>query len=300
MASKLEKDESGTHGARRITRHRIKSALKTLERKTTTDRSVHAARKELKKARASLRLLRDALGDSTYKKENAALRDAARPLSEVRDGRVLLDALNSVVKHWGAPASALPLKKFQTVLDHRRVQLRDKALKPPAPLKETRETLRDVRRRSAQWQVGSHGWSVLGAGLKRTYSKGRHTFARVQVQRSNELLHEWRKQAKYLWHQLQIFEPLWPRPVGELSETAHKLADLLGDDHDLFVLCDRVTRSRELFPSTASHRTLVILIERYRAQLQEKALSLGKGLYKEKPGEFADRLGKHWHDWRRH
>jgi CHAD domain-containing protein len=40
--------------------------------------AVHSARKELKKARATLRLLRDALSDAVYKRENAALRDAAR------------------------------------------------------------------------------------------------------------------------------------------------------------------------------------------------------------------------------
>jgi hypothetical protein len=42
-------------------------------------------------------LLRDALGKKAYRRENTALRDAARPLSAVRDGRVLLDALNSLV-----------------------------------------------------------------------------------------------------------------------------------------------------------------------------------------------------------
>src|ERR1700726_1023521 len=100
----MKQGEPGTHRARRITRDRIKSAVETLERKND-DASVHAARNALKKARATLRLLRDALGKDTYQTENAALRDAARPLSEVGDGRVLRDALSSLVKDYGAPAA---------------------------------------------------------------------------------------------------------------------------------------------------------------------------------------------------
>src|SRR5690348_3769495 len=126
--SKLKQGESGTHGARRITRRRIKSALQTLGPNETDDSSIHAARKELKKARATLRLLRDALGKTTYKRENTALRDAARPLSEARDGRVLLDALSSLIKYYGAPAANLPLSGFKRALNRRRTQARKRVL----------------------------------------------------------------------------------------------------------------------------------------------------------------------------
>ena len=67
-------------------RRRIKSALQTLVPKKSDDDSIHEARKELKKARATLRLLRDALGKKAYKRENTALRDAARPLSGFATG----------------------------------------------------------------------------------------------------------------------------------------------------------------------------------------------------------------------
>src|ERR1700744_220986 len=119
MAGKLQPDEPGTRGARRIARHRLESALELLGQRRASDHSVHAARKELKKARATLRLVRDALGTSTYKKENAALRDAARPLGEIRDAQVLRDALKSLIGHYGASASKLRLEKFQRVLERR-------------------------------------------------------------------------------------------------------------------------------------------------------------------------------------
>jgi CHAD domain-containing protein len=298
VAAALKPRKSTTRRIRRITRDRIESALERLGSKKASDASVHSARKELKKARATLRLLRDTLGESAYKRENAALRDAARPLSEVRDGRVLLDALSSLVKYYGVPASALPLGGFRRVLNRRHSQLRRRILGAPAPLRGTRKTLREARRRASKWHVGRHGWSVLGAGLKRTYSSGRDALERARGEPTNEHLHEWRKQTKYFWYQLQVFEPLWPGPIGQLAQETHKLADLLGDDHDLAVLRERVAETREAFPSAGSHQALLALIERCRLSLQRKAVQLGLRLYEEKPREFVGRMGKYWQDWR--
>jgi CHAD domain-containing protein len=297
--AKLKKHKPGTRGVQRIARSRIESALQCLSpKKKTTDRSIHSARKELKKARATLRLLRGALGDVSYKRENAALRDAARPLGKVRDGRVLLDALSSLVKYYGAPASALPLTGFQRALNRQRRQSRNEVLGTPGPLRVTRKALREARARSGRWHVGRGGWSVLGAGLQRTYGKARAAFRQARARPTDENLHEWRKQTKYFWHQLQVFEPLWPGQLGELADEAHKLADFLGDDHDLAVLGARAEQARETFPKQANHKALLGLIERCRAGLQEKAVQLGLRLYEEKPGVFAARMEQYWRDWR--
>ena len=298
MAGKLHPDEPGTRGARRIARKRVKSALELIGRHHPTDHSVHAARKELKKARATLRLVRGALGNSTYKKENAALRDAARPLGEVRDAQILLDALKSLMGHSGAPASRLPLENFQRVLNHRREESRAVVLRRPGPLKRARKALRAVRSRSQHWHVGRHGWSVLGPGLKRTYSQGRRAFTQARARRADEYLHEWRKQIQYFTHQLQLFAPLGDGPLAELSDRAHQLAGLLGDDHDLAVLRERAVEAREAFPTAAAHRTLIALIDKSRSGLQDKALRLGATLYQEKPAVFTARLGEYWRAWR--
>ena len=49
--------------------------------------AVHEVRKSLKKIRAALRLVRPVIGDKSYRRENTCFRDAARPLTEVRDAR---------------------------------------------------------------------------------------------------------------------------------------------------------------------------------------------------------------------
>ncbi len=297
MAAKLKRGEAGTRGARRIARKRLDVALEALNPKGVNDESVHEARKELKRARATLRLLRDALGERAYKRENTAIRDAARPLSEVRDGRVLLDALASLIKYYGAPASALPLTGFRRVLNRRRLESRDSVMGHPGPLREVRKALQEVRSRSSRWRVGRHDWSVLGAGLKRTYSSARKALKDARSSATDEHLHEWRKQTKYFWHELQLLEPIWPGHLGELADETHKLADLLGNDHDLAVLHGRAIEARQAFPTDASHTAFLALIERCRAGLQEQAFALGQRLYDEKPAALTARLGRYWRRW---
>jgi CHAD domain-containing protein len=295
---KLKHRESGTRGARRITRRRIKSALQTLVPEKSDDDSIHEARKELKKARATLRLLRDALGKKAYKRENAALRDAARPLSAVRDGRVLVDALNSLVKLYGAPARSLHLTKFKQALSRRRTQSRKMVLGKAGPLRHARKTLRKVRSRSDSWRVGRHGWSVLGPGLKRTYIKGRDAFKQAKTRPDNDTLHEWRKQTKYLWHELQLFDSLHAAEVQHLADVAHKVEDVLGDDHDLAVLYERALEARESFDKGSTHEALLNLIMRCRAGMQQKALQLGLRLYEDTPAVFNRRIEIIWREWR--
>jgi len=297
VVGRLRPDEAGTRGARRIARHRVESALEILGGQRPTDPAVHAARKELKKARATLRLLRDVLGTSTYKKENAALRDAARPLSELRDGQVLLDALSSLVEHRGAPTSRWPLEKFERVLSRRRAELRESILEQPGSLEGACKILRAARSRSEHWHVGRHGWSVLGPGLKRTYSQGRRAFARAQDRGGDECLHEWRKQTQYFRNQLQLFEPLGIGRLATLMQKTRELVEYLGDDHDLAVLSERAMAARGDFPSVTTHRAFIALIERRRAKLREKALRAGRRVYEEPPAAFTARLGQYWRNW---
>jgi CHAD domain-containing protein len=297
VAHEITRSEVGTHAARRTAQHEVKRALEALHVRRVSDDAVHRARKHLKKARAILRLLRPAMGEAAFTRENTALRDAARPLSTARDGKALLDQLEKLVQRYGAPARALPLDPLRRLLQRERKESRRKLLRGPTALRAQRATLSDVHRRSSRWRVGRHGWSVLGEGLKRIYGKGRQGLALARAKRSNERLHEWRKQVKYLWHQLQLLKPLWPGLIGELADQGHQLADYLGDDHDLAVLREKVLGNRELFPQLSMRSALVALIDRCRTELQDKAIVLGERLYEEKPADFSERFGDYWSDW---
>src|SRR5262252_6965101 len=117
MAKPLRHTKSGTREVQRLACHHIHQALKALQGKQPlSDAAVHGARKQLKKGRADLRLLRKALGSQPYAYENTALRDVARPLTAVRDARALMDTLDTLMEHSEIQAHALDLDRVRLAL----------------------------------------------------------------------------------------------------------------------------------------------------------------------------------------
>lgn len=291
----LKRSESGTAGVGRIVRRETKKALQALPPGRPARReAIHDARKRLKKARAALRLVRDALGSEAYRRENERLRDAARPLSEVRDADVLLATLGGLMRR-PDPTERRVLRTMRRRLaaDRRAVQRRFRA---EHALDTTRKLIVRARRRAKGWP--SHrGWSVLGRGLARVYRAGRESHAAARAEASNEHLHECRKQAKYLWHQLQLLEPARPGLMRRLQNRAHTLSDRLGDDHDLAVLRDRLEAARTALPEGAVRR-IEPTIEARRKVLQREAFALARRLYDEPPSRFVARMRVSWRAWR--
>jgi len=296
MADQLRDTESGTRGVRRILRKQTDKAVEALEEggRPLSDEAVHTARKQMKKVRAGLRLLCETLGTRAYDQENGCVRDAARPLTEVRDAGVLVNTLGKLADRFRDEIDRGAVSRLrQELLDHQR-EVRRSVLEDGTSLAPVKLALEGVRERSGEWPVGKKGWAVLGPGLRRTYKRGRDAFEAARQVPSTENLHEWRKQVKYLWHQLRTLVPLRPDVIGKLVEQAHTLGEHLGDDHDLAVLREKL--EGEL--ASDDRAPLFELIDRRRAELQEQALALGPLLYAEKPGTFAERFKSYWRGWR--
>jgi len=290
--------DAATVEAREIVRAQIANALATLKGRAVSDSSVHSARKLMKKARATLRLLRDALPDAVYRLENAALRDAARPLSATRNAKVLIEALDRLIDVYGDAARASAPQGLRRALVRERNAIKRGARMSRSGLEQSRRSLRASLERSAAWPVGRKGWSIVGQGLRRTYARGRRSFAESREEHAAESLHEWRKQVQYLWHQSELMVPLSPGRIGELADQLHKLSDYLGDDHDLVVLREKIVAHKSVFADAARQAKLLAFVERRRTALQDKAFVLGARLYEETPSQFAARFGRYWREWR--
>jgi CHAD domain-containing protein len=133
---------------------------------------------------------------------------------------------------------------------------------------------------------------VVGSG------PGFDAFKQANSRPDTDTLHEWRKQTKYLWHELQLFESLDAPQVRHLADAAHKVEDVLGDDHDLAVLYERALEARESFDKGPTREALLNLILRCRAGMQQKALQLGLSLYEATPAVFSRHIEKIWREWR--
>jgi CHAD domain-containing protein len=266
----------------------IAAALGALDRSRSTKFDVHEARKQIKRARATLRLLRAAIGDISYCREDEALRSAARELNEHRDSEVLLrtyDRISRKIEGSRRKAGIAPLRAFLLRARKSAARTLQSNTLPRAAsvLKDAQSRIRHAR--------AADDWNVLSNGLTRTYRKGRRALHKVQRSSTDRRLHAWRKQAKYTWHHLETLRVLAPEYLDGIARRFSRLSDHIGDDHDLAILS---ARARECTPTLdkSSLRTLSKMIKHRRQELQTKAVELGDRLYRHPPGKFLTRLSE--------
>jgi CHAD domain len=250
------------------------------------DGSVHEARKDLKRARATLRLLRGAIGDPAYRRANRRLRDAARPLSRVRDAKVLVDTVAQLRADAANGPRRTELEALEQELRSDRRQARDAVLNGAGVVTGIRRSIRVVRSAIGRWPEPTD--DALRRGVERIYRKGRKAFSDAEADRSDATLHESRKQTKYLGKALEVLEPgAGMAARAKRARRAESIADVLGDDHDLAVLEQRLAARAA---SASAGRAIVTRIERRRKQLQRKAAKQSRRLYRRKPGAFVEAL----------
>jgi CHAD domain-containing protein len=276
----------------------LDKALKALRPRSSSassrDASVHNSRKRLKETRALLRLVRKGLGEKKFIRENTTLRDAARPLSEVRDATALLEALQSLQERYAGTVNKNTFKSARKALRRRRLSIRERILVKDKALTRSATVVKKVRNRAGEWDLQHGSWQVLQSGLHRAYKQGHRAMIDASKDSTDENLHEWRKRAKDLRYQLELLEPLWPEVMEATAEQAETLTDLLGDDHDLAVLRGLLDNELKETVTNEANETLKGLIDSRRADLQHSAMSLSEKLFAESPGQFVERIRTYW------
>ena len=265
----LGEGEPVADGIRRIATGQLDEIADHLD--VTDETSVHEARKSFKRLRAVVRLSRDQLGDETRRRENAAFRDAGRELSGARDARVLVETLDKL------DAEGFAGLRAALIADHERAVGSDDRPDEVA----IREAIHEARERVATWPLDDAGPATLAPGLRRIHKRGRRAYKAAKQDPSSANLHELRKRTKDLWHAAQILEAAAPKRMHKTARDAHKLADQLGDEHDLVTLLGAAARHRATM-TDEELRDLEKLIGRRRAKLQRKALRRARDLYSAK------------------
>jgi hypothetical protein len=267
---------------RKAVRDAIGEALDELRPESPDDKSVHRARKDLKRARAGLRLLRDAIGRPAYRRENARLRDAGKPLSRVRDAKVMAD---TIAKLW--PRARKREKAVLRALRSRLAGEKRRAHDELARVKAQAvvRPLQAASRVAKRWDAMPRDRESSRKGIVRIYRNARKAAAAAQASKTDPNLHEARKQAKYLGIALALVDP---PDGGKAGRRALDLASRLGDDHDLAVLLSHLRHPATPDAQSAAER-LRRRIEERRRKLQRKALKRAAGLYTKKPKRFVRR-----------
>jgi CHAD domain-containing protein len=287
MAYRLQTDESVPDGLRRCAREQLDKAIDELSIRAADDpaEAVHEARKALKKTRSLLRLGRGALDPVQRRRDNVAMRDAGRRLSDARDAEVMLEATDKLAERF---AGRLPQATFDAIRRH----LAPGRRFDPGLTDQVADELREVRGRVEQSSSRATGWKALEPGLHRSYARGRAGLQTARSRPTVENLHEWRKRTKDLWYHLRLLEPFAPGIIGGAVKDARKLSKRLGDDHDLAIL--HAALERDASDLRVDVDAVLELIDHRREQLQADAIALGQRLYAEPPKAFVARMRRYW------
>lgn len=290
MAFQFKKAEAPEAGWRRVCRERIGVAQARL-REGGRPAAVHCVRKEIKKLRALFRLMRGEIGRGAYRKGTKALREAAGCLAASRDSRVILRAFEKL-----AGRSALQnFPEIQKALE-KNCRNETRRFRSEHSVRLANQILKKTGRRVRKLKIKADGWAAIAPGLKRSYRDGRGACRLVHLKPKPEQFHEWRKHVKDLWYYFCLLSPALPAAMRIRTVELERLGELLGDDHDLFLLQQFLVETGT--GSYGEAEALKELIEDRQRKLRDVALKLGYRLYAATPAVICRRLGDDWNIWR--
>jgi CHAD domain-containing protein len=292
---RLQAGEAPSDGMRRIALARADSALERLQEAERVDdpaACIHGARKDLKKLRALVRLLRRELGGDLYRAESRRYRDAGRQLSATRDAEVKLRTLEALGERFPERLTPDAVGEWRRQLEAERERAVADARRG-ASTAIARNAVEAGRARIAAWPLRTGSWRLVGPGVERSYRRARRAMRRAAEDRGGESLHEWRKRAKDLWYHLRILEGALPGSLSGAVAQADELAEALGDHHDLTLLREDLLARK---PPAVPRPGLIEAIERRQDELAADAFERGETLYANRPKAFSRKLRRGWRE----
>lgn len=275
---------------RRIAAEELSQALAELDdSKIPEAELVHGLRKHVKKIRGLIRLVRPNFPG--YEVENAALRDAARGISGLRDAEVLRGTLE------GIAAKAPP--EAAEALDHLRAALASQQQGTRAgggaeALAAFRVAVQGALLRVPDWKLRGKALNLLEDGLATTWEKAKKRQRQALRDPSSETIHDWRKRVKDHWYQARLLSPIWPEMMGPHAATADDIGEWLGEHHDLAVFVDRLQAE----PLSGPDRDMLTTLARNRQEkLEKKAHEAATRLFAGSDRALLDRWGTWWTVW---
>jgi len=297
MSFALRVDETIDHGMRRLASMQFDAALQALDgQQHDLDEQIHDARQALKRLRSLLRLLRGELGEAEFRRDNAALRDVARELARAREAAALIESFDDLFED----AERAARERFQpvrTLLTSRCHERRAQELAAGA-MSRAAEELVNLRKRVSAWPKLRDDFEALAPGLRQSYRSGRRALERARRTVTDESLHEWRKREKHHLHHVRLLAGIFPEELEARGEALHALSDALGKLHDLSLLRGELPRLSDTEERVADLDALEVFMNFQELRLQNRAFSLGRKLYAEKPRALLSRLAALFEVWR--
>ena len=259
---------------------------------------IHMSRQTCKKCRAVLRLMRDSMGYAAYFRENRNLRDLQRELSRFRDADVQLRVFRrlsgSLPEHtrkgWYSDLMRKARKNYHLELGHL--------------INGDRAAQISIRARSAAvqittYQLSGQGFGMIDKGLARIYRQGREMgYAVFSEDAEDQAVHDLRKKAKYLQHQLTYLSGLCISLFTVMSHTLEQLTENLGYYNDLCLARNSIREyAGDNHLEHKEYGKLLSMLKEEMQKLKADSRQIYVNAYSEPPGAFIRRIGGYWDSW---
>lgn len=297
MAYHFKRKEPVAKAVRRLGRERIEHALDCLHASNRAE-AVHCTRKEIKKARAVLRLARTRIPKKEFRRLTGMLRKASKCLAAARDAYIKAQTLRKLTRHFKGQLAPGALRHIRAALRKNSAQEMSRFVDEKTA-DAVERILRREMRALKRLRVRGKGWKALSPGLEAAYRRGRRAYRVVRRDPSPDNFHTWRKRVKDLWYHMRLLRPVWPEQMRAIADELEALGENLGDDHDLVVLKHDVCRRFSRGEHTRELETSNALIGQRQDELRAAALDLGARFFSWKPSIFSEGLAGYWKTWRR-
>jgi CHAD domain-containing protein len=135
---------------------------------------------------------------------------------------------------------------------------------------------------------------ALSRGLRDSQSRLKRSWKATRREGDSETLHDWRKRVKDTASHLGLFRAVLPPELKESRNATKALGEILGEEHDLALLCAAL--SSETLPAGFRDAAsgLIDAIGTRRASLRSQALRSGEALSSRPAKALAEEVVSRW------
>ncbi len=294
MSYQIQNDESLGHSLTRVFTQQIDAAIAVAKgEKESDDTPVHQIRKHLKKARAVLRLVRKEIGRGLFREQDRALREVGRLVSDVRDAEVRLETVREL-QGLGRKRRRTDYRSFEMALT---LELENFLIAFADWQNQVLPMLEGARAATERWTLHHFGARQLHRSVQLTYKCARKALAQANADPKPKNYHRFRKEAKTLWYQLRLLEPVNSVVIDALTDELRAMGDLLGRAHDLSFLGERISVEEGGTEWRPEGDHLLAVIEVSQQDLQRGAADLADHFFAERPRDFGARVAGWLQEW---
>lgn len=254
--------------------------------KTDPVEATHQTRKLLKRFRSIVKLLRFCGSEESYNSVNTQLRDWGRGFSDLRDVHVRDLLLTEFLEAQDFSNQDKVLAAFAKI---NRTQLKiaeNQYLIKKNVFQQLIKKIDEVDVIHQFFDKTEPRYVCIQSGLEKSFRDSYQAFLTAIEGVEPELYHEWRKRSKDIQYQ---FELLVDESTFEKSDTFQKLVhlcDLLGREHDLFMLMEWMETNNPKNLPASSLKSFYNILQGKQETYQRIVEQTGTEFYNSVPNDF--------------